>query len=494
MWRRVLVVCLSLVGAAAAGTAPARSAVEQGRTRPFPPAPDGGPGITPLEQDMDGRIARLTRWLKAAARHTPGVDDDVLAEVAGWPNANLQEIWIDANVLIQIMRGSKIERFSVRAEGQKASTRIAYTKTHLNRLRLLACAAGGALLEPACAAARAWDNADPELRQLSGLAHASKLRGDDNYILRRGALLHGDVAVLAPYSMAAPVSTPSPAGPQRLRMEISDGREVSLGQSAVHWEIARMLLDFVQPQASDRPAPGRDAMVQQWYRATSAWMQLREDHDKLHLDRARELFPADPDILFLSGCLHETYAGPPIQAAVRSAVLPTGVTLDVGTDRSELRQAETLFRRTLEIKPDHAEARLRYGQVLGVLGRHAEAAVELRRAVPGLRETQLLYYAKLFLGAEEEALGNREAARAAYEQAAALSPNAQSPLLALSQLARRSGNRPDALRAIERLFALASEGRAAHPDPWWSYFVFQARDADELLAAMRQPFLSERLQ
>ena len=131
---------------------------------------------------------------------------------------------------------------------------------------------------------------------------------------------------------------------------------------------------------------------------------------------------------------------------------------------------------------------------MALLGRHAEAAVELRRAVAELREPQLLYYAELFLGAEEEALGNRDAARAAYERAAELSPRAQSPLLALSQLARRYGDRPAALRAMERLFTLPDDDRNEHDDPWWWYHVAQARDADDLLDAMRQPFLSERLQ
>ena len=116
-------------------------------------------------------------------------------------------------------------------------------------------------------------------------------------------------------------------------MEISDGQEIDLRQSAVHWEIARMLLDFVRPRGVDHADPGHDEMVRQWYRATAAWMQLREDHDKLHLDRARAIFPADPDILFLSACQRETYAGVPIQTAVRSAILPTGVTLDVGSER-----------------------------------------------------------------------------------------------------------------------------------------------------------------
>ena len=225
---------------------------------------------------------------------------------------------------------------------------------------------GGALVETGCMAMDAGSELVPELRQLAILVRAAKLRGDDNYILRRGAILHADVAILAPRSMEAPGDVGRPSGGlERFRMEISDGQEIDLHQSAVHWEIARMLLDFVRPRGVDHADPGRDEMVRQWYRATAAWMQLREDHDKLHLDRARAIFPADPDILFLSACQHETYAGAPIQTAVRSAILPTGVTLDVGSERVELREAEGLFRRLLEIKSDHAEARLRYGRVLG---------------------------------------------------------------------------------------------------------------------------------
>jgi predicted Zn-dependent protease len=159
----------------------------------------------------------------------------------------------------------------------------------------------------------------------------------------------------------------------------------------------------------------------------------------------------------------------------------------------ELREAEGLFRRLLEIKSDHMEARLRYGHVLGALGKHAEAALELRRAVADLTDRQLLYYAELFLGREEEALGNRDAARVAYEQAAAIAPMAQSPLLALSQLARRYADRTVALRAIERLFALPAEERTEHDDPWWWYYVVQGRDANDLLEAMEQPYLTERL-
>ena len=450
------------------------------------------PGSLSLEPAAAERLERLERWLKAAARHIPGEDDDALEEVAGWTNASLQDLWIDASVLVQITRGVRpaAARFTVRNAEQKTSAEVRYTQDQLQRLAVLACVAGGSLLETKCIAT-ASDQLDGDLRKVALLARASRNAGDDSYIMRRGALLHGDIPVLAPQAMAAEASSPS--GPQRFRMEISDGRQLDLRQSAVHWEMARMLLDFVKPKGGGRAEPGRDPMVRAWYRATAAWMQLREDHDELHLARARELFPDDPDILFLSACQHETFAGAPIQTAVRSAVLPTGVTMGVGSAQLELRQAEQLFRRTLEVQPDHAEALMHEGRVLGLLGKHAEAAIALRVAVTDLHDTDLRYYAEQFLGAEEESLGNRELARAAYERAAELFPRAQSPLLALSQLARRHGDRGGALRAMDRLFALPDEERHEYDDPWWSYYVSQGRDADDLLEAMRQPYLSERL-
>ena len=476
----VLCLCLFTVGNGASARA------GQVRRSGQPPTP-----LRAEPVDVD-RLDRLERWLKAVARHTPGADDDALAEVASWPNTNLRALWIDASALVQMIRNVKTDRFLVHAEGQSTPTQVRYSRTQLRRLHLLACAAGGLLVEADCMDMKAADDLDPELRHLARLARAARLRGDDNYILRRGALLHGDVGVIAPLAMFAPPPPPSSSpGPERFRIEISDGREIDLHQSAVHWEIARMLLDFVRPRGSDHADPGRDEMVRQWYRATAAWRQLREDHDKLHLDRARELFPADPDILFLSACQRETYAGAPIQAAVRSAVLPTGVTLDVASDRAELRRAAALFRSALDINLEHAEARLRYGRVLGVLGRHADAAIELRRAAAALQDGQLQYYAGLFLGAEEEALGNRDAARAAYDSAALLYPKAQAPLLGLGELARRHGDRAAALGAMNRLFALQDEDRSELDDPWWRYYVAQARDAGALLAEMWRPFLSE---
>jgi hypothetical protein len=48
-------------------------------------------------------------------------------------------------------------------------------------------------------------------------------------------------------------------------------------------------------------------------------------------------------------------------------------------------------------------------------------------------------------------------------------PNAQSPHLALSQIARRAGDRRAAQHELQVISALPSDERARE-DPWWSYF------------------------
>ena len=175
---------------------------------------------------------------------------------------------------------------------------------------------------------------------------------------------------------------------------------------------------------------------------------------------------------------------------MQTAVLPTGFSIDVDSARLELRRAESFFRGALSRDPAHAEARLRLGRALGQLDRHADAASELRAASESLADAQQRYYSDLFLGAEEEALGRFEAARAAYGRARQGYPRAQSPYLALSQLARRMGDRAGALRATQEMFDLSTD--PARNDPWWSYFVVGARNAEDWLDELRRPFKRAR--
>jgi hypothetical protein len=75
---------------------------------------------------------------------------------------------------------------------------------------------------------------DRELRELSAQADASTHRGDPNFVLRRAALLHADVAV-GPLAARKRVDlvpdqkTPARAGGARqIRLNVFDGREIGL--------------------------------------------------------------------------------------------------------------------------------------------------------------------------------------------------------------------------------------------------------------------------
>jgi tetratricopeptide (TPR) repeat protein len=137
--------------------------------------------------------------------------------------------------------------------------------------------------------------------------------------------------------------------------------------------------------------------------------------------------------------------------------------------------------------PGHTDARIRLGHTLGELGSHEEAAAELRKALDASLNGAQLYYAELFLGREEEALGNRVDAKRHFENAAELYPRAQSPRLALSELARRSGDRAGALRALRGVTSVRSAALidAEHTDPWWEYYEVHQDDTEPLMGQMR---------
>ena len=95
------------------------------------------------------------------------------------------------------------------------------------------------------------------------------------------------------------------------------------------------------------------------------------------------------------------------------------------------------------------------------------------------------YFAQLFLGAASEAANRRDDARRAYERAAALAPEAQSPRLSLSQLAARAGDRRAAMRALEPMLEQPS-GVDDRSDPWWAYATSQGRAFDALMIEARK--------
>jgi tetratricopeptide (TPR) repeat protein len=143
------------------------------------------------------------------------------------------------------------------------------------------------------------------------------------------------------------------------------------------------------------------------------------------------------------------------------------------------------------LQPEWPETRVRLGRVLGLLGRHKEAAATLRRALEQTDDLPLVYWGSLFLGAEEETLGRDADARTAYERARKLRPGAQAPSLALSQLARRKGDRSQAIAEIRAVLTLPADAVSRH-DLLWDYHSARTSEADILFADLRRQIGTSR--
>jgi tetratricopeptide (TPR) repeat protein len=185
---------------------------------------------------------------------------------------------------------------------------------------------------------------------------------------------------------------------------------------------------------------------------------------------------------------HEVLGGPVIQAA-KEGLERLGGSFNVDGSSQELGQAAFWLQESTRLDPDFALGHLHLGRVIGELGRHEEALRELTRAAAGLADREQSYHVNLFLGYEQGALGDRDAAAADFERAAAAYPWAQSPLVGLSQLAQHFDDAAAAHAALDRLLALSvDDGRI---DPWWDYMCSHVRDANQLMDGVRRS-LAER--
>jgi tetratricopeptide (TPR) repeat protein len=308
-----------------------------------------------------------------------------------------------------------------------------------------------------------WTGRELELVVVEAKRHARTLAKTDvgraNQILLRGAALHADIAGLIPED------TVRRSASQKSAYVVRDGSLLGVRYISIHWQLGRSLLDSVAP------APAAHPGVLAWYLQTSDdLVRLRQFAAATdHHTRARQLFPSDAAILFASGVLLERFGSTALQAAADSVSGSNRERVAVNPARGELTRAERFFRDSLVHRPDHVEARIRHGRVLDVLERHDEASAELRRAIEDGADGVLLYLAQLFLGRAEEARGNHQAARGAFERASALYPNAQSPRLALSQIARHMGDRAAAQHELQAIAKLPDDERR-RDDPWWHYY------------------------
>ena len=318
-------------------------------------------------------------------------------------------------------------------------------------------------------------------------SHAAQ--SDARKVLDRALLLHTDIAIA---ERTTGVGRPVKPGRMTLRPQATtliDGRPAAPTAMSRHWGVARLIADAL---AKD---PARLPLVRTWYRAAGAFHQQSGDLGMLrgHLDAGLATVPDDPVLRLFEGTLHQGYADPRIQSHVDSfrdplGRLPEQVQQQLGIERAEkeLGMAERSFRWALEGDPSLVEARIRLAHVLGARGKPTEAAAIARETLQAPLAPFLEYYASMVLGRAETRLGRHGDARAAFERAAALYPQSQATLVALSHVALVEGRSADAVAALQRELA-PSPSRAE--DVWATYFRQHVPDArgylDELEGMLR---------
>jgi tetratricopeptide (TPR) repeat protein len=311
--------------------------------------------------------------------------------------------------------------------------------------------------------------AKAQIRGLLNLNDKEEKQGDLSRLIKQGILLHTDIALLD-------VDTASNQSSGIGMGFFADGGVVQIKAETRHWEFARQLIDLLPPD---------NGIAQKWYALATEYMQSRrlQGYAAQNLKRALEKFPSDGTILFYSGVLHENLASP----ANQNQLLPLGTKANYGSRESELKLARNYFERSIALNPDFAEARMRLGRILGLLGNHSQSIAELQKAAASLQGPPQLYYASLFLGSEFESISRKEEAREQYEKAAKLYPAAQSPLFALSRLSGRNGDSKGALEAVQQAFGLTAVDSHSD-DPWWTYDLSHVHNSDRLAEEIRKIF------
>ena len=403
--------------------------------------------------DVQG-YSELRAWLDAIDQHRPGHFDRAAIDIGSWSEPKLSRVAEDLE---------QLSRFLVRAHA---------------RLRV-----SPGSLTSFTDKGRSISLADAE--KLLGLTPDEARSGNLTRIVTRGVLLHSDISIMLDDDRDR-LSSFAGSGGTPTALIVRDGRQLGLVDRPPHWTFSRTLLELRPEDGSfDEPTRG-------WYLAVAAFMQSRTRVADLvpHLERARRLFENDPDVLFATAMLHETMASPEVQDAVLEQPLPPGLKPLVTAARIHFGEARTFFRRAVERRPGFTEARIRLGRVLSLLGRHEDAVRELETVAMDGADDRLRYLAALFLGGAREALGRHQAAVESFQRAAALYPAAQSPHVALSRLARASGNHAGAVASLQKILVMPRE-ESAREDPWWRYLRPGETDPAALLSAWRRSAGSE---
>jgi tetratricopeptide (TPR) repeat protein len=267
-------------------------------------------------------------------------------------------------------------------------------------------------------------------------------------LLRAAAMLHSDIAFHA----------------------YSKGDHEAFHQ---HVEAADRVL-----QVAERPDPGSDFRAR-WHVAAGHELLASADVEtaRAFLTRSCELLPTEPRVRLLCGIAVTTYASrlkttPPaieerlIRRGFKRSRLAEDDRRQIVTRTALLEVADLHFAEALAGDPTRDESHLRIAFAHTERGKDAQAEPLLVPLAAMERPRDLVYLARLMLGAVRERQGLHEAAAALYRGASALNEEAPKARIALAQLLHGMGDRVAARQLVDRVVMM----RLYPPEDPWTRF------------------------
>lgn len=191
-----------------------------------------------------------------------------------------------------------------------------------------------------------------------------------------------------------------------------------------------------------------------------------------HVSHAQAAFHDEPRLVLARGVVEEQFNAPS-EALVRTeqaASLLRARDALVRAEGESLRASERAIARYQDAAADETlagEALLRAGHVQLRLARYDAALATWAGLERRTSDPALLFLLHLFRGIAYEGRARVPEARASYQAALAISPNAHSATLRLAALAFRYGHDDDQAALADALLRDDDPRR----DPWWSYYA-----------------------
>jgi VWFA-related protein len=240
-------------------------------------------------------------------------------------------------------------------------------------------------------------------------------------------------------------------------------------------DAAYALLQRFTPLVRDPLEPG--SFERYWHFALLTMLEgaIRPAAADAFVTRALQRFPGEPRFVLSRAIVTDQ------RWAVRGVTAVTGP--DGVPTPAHVAQVRQQYEAGFALPEVAAEARIRLAWFLHRIGRHGEAVTHLAHAAKEpVRDPSLTYLRYLFLGHALVALGAHDQAAVAFETARKDFPRAQTPRVALMNLALLRGDRARAEALAEDVQASADDSL----DPWWAYWQGQFRMYPAALQRLRE--------